>query len=134
MLKSSKILPILELTSSDHDGEALAAIRKVNEILEASGMRWAQFFHYMQGTHSQITCSQTSDRPRRGHMAESEIGRIFDEIDDYSPLLSDNQSEWVERMRTAWEGSGSLSERQEEIITGIRDDLQEKADRRGGVS
>lgn len=138
MIDVGKILRILERTSSTHDPEALVAIRKANELLEAAGMRWIQFFDYLLDTSDRgkfdlaSTPTTSRGRPKSGKMAESQIGEIFDEVDDYSHLLSPNQADWVERMRTAWEGAGTLSERQEEIVTNIRDELRDKAERRGG--
>ena len=132
MIDIGKVLRILELTSSTHDPEALVAIRKANELLEAAGMRWAQFFDELRVIGPSDSKAPVHHHPRKGNMAESEIGGIFDDIDDHSHLLSDNQSMWVERMRQAWEGAGSLSERQEEIIRNIQDELHDKVDSGGG--
>ena len=132
MIDVGKVLRILERTSSTYDAEALTAIRKANEFLEATNMRWEQFFDELRAMGPSGIAPIRSSRPRKGKMAESQIGEVFDEIDDYSHLLSQNQAEWVERMRTAWEASDSLSNRQEEIITNILDELRDKSDRRRG--
>ncbi len=133
-----KVLNILDLTSSKYDGEALTAVRKANEILEANGMRWGQFFISVRdlgpaGPNGSQGADVRYQRSRRGQMSRSEIGDIFNVIDQYCHLLSQNQAKWVDRMTTAWEASDSLSKRQEEIITNIRDELRDKAQRGGGL-
>ncbi len=36
-----RLAKLLSMTSSDHDGEALAAIRKANQLLRANGTTWS---------------------------------------------------------------------------------------------
>lgn len=124
-------MKLLELTSSDHDGEALAAIRKANELLEAKGLRWAQFIEQLTGIpEKQLRSSDQPRTARRGTMTYTELEAIFEQIDSLYHLLSDNQKDWVERMREAWENATSLSKRQEEIVTNILREVEEKAERR----
>jgi hypothetical protein len=37
---ANRLLKLLRLTSSDFDSEALSAIRRANELLQASGLSW----------------------------------------------------------------------------------------------
>ena len=42
-MNKEKLIKLLNLTSSSNDGEALSAIRKVNNYLADNNMRWEQF-------------------------------------------------------------------------------------------
>jgi len=37
---AARLVKLLGMTGSDYDGEALAAIRKANDLLKAAGMTW----------------------------------------------------------------------------------------------
>ena len=41
MLDRERLAKILAMTTSDHDGEALSAMRKANEIIKGEGLTWA---------------------------------------------------------------------------------------------
>jgi hypothetical protein len=43
-LTRTRLLKLLALTASPHDGEALAASRMANKLLKRTGASWAEFF------------------------------------------------------------------------------------------
>lgn len=58
MLDRERLAKILALTTSDHDGEALSAIRKANEIIKGEKLTWDEVLVQVTGTVINIRASR----------------------------------------------------------------------------
>lgn len=58
MLDRERLAKILALTTSEHDGEALSAIRKANEIIKGEKLTWDEVLVQVTGTVINIRASR----------------------------------------------------------------------------
>lgn len=73
-MDATKLIKLLNLTRSDHDGEALSAIRKANELLAREGRQWSDVVWDI--VRSQI---RQTESPFKGGFPDSEGGWTEDE-------------------------------------------------------
>ena len=107
MKELEKIIKLLDLSCSDHDGEALNAIRKANAMRLKSGLQWEELF-YKAGESYELPSSiippvQVRTPPPRYVTVES----MFREILNRS--LNDMQRAKIEELRYSYEFCESLS-------------------------
>jgi len=98
-----KILKLLELTASQHDAEALNAIRKANHIREKAGIQWIDLFAgAVPKSHLPPIVKQRPAPPRF-----VTVEMMFQEIQQRN--LSDSLQAKIEEMRYVYELTGQLS-------------------------
>jgi hypothetical protein len=54
VLDRTRLAKVLAMTTSPHEGEALAAIRRANEIIQGEGLSWEQVLAQVSGRASHI--------------------------------------------------------------------------------
>ena len=100
----NRLLKLLRLTTSPHDGEALAAIRKANEMLSSRKLEWASLI------------LPTAPPPKQKSSARDDvIEQMFDFLE--SARLSESSREFVESLRDYWDRLGDLTEKQHAALT-----------------
>lgn len=98
-----KILKLLELTASEHDGEALNALRKANEIREKAGIQWVEMFQ--QSAPKSVLPPGVNRRPPPPKIVTVEV--MFEQI--FKRRLSDALHAKMEEMHYTYELTGQLS-------------------------
>lgn len=66
MLDKTRLAKVLALTQSDKDHEALAAMRKANEIIKGEGLTWDELLHALPSRGVTVTVTRnhfTQDAP-----------------------------------------------------------------------
>lgn len=97
-----RLVKLLGMTSSTHDGEALVAIRKANALLKQQGCTWDEMF---------VTPLPADSSPAQPHHVEAETL-----LATRRDILTDFEAEFL-RGVLAFE---TLSPKQETILRGIR--------------
>src|SRR5258708_7749654 len=69
-----QIKRFMGLTFSVHDGEALSALRKTNEVLKKHGLTWAEVLG------RSVTAGSTGIEPANEMSIETQIRKAFDEL------------------------------------------------------
>ncbi len=105
MEESSKerILKLLELTRSEHDGEALNALRKANDIREKEGLQWADLFQ--QSAPKSALPPVIKHRPATPKIVT--VDSMFEQI--FKRRMSDALHAKMEEMHYTYELTGMLS-------------------------
>lgn len=98
-LETARLIKILSLTTSNHDGEALAAIRKANQIMRDLGVGWPDAFPRKEET-------------RKSQKSVDDPETIFDLGHAYFDRMSESQKNFFRGLRNYWDEHGRLSERQ----------------------
>lgn len=99
-----RILKLLELTRSEHDGEALSALRKANEIREKEGLQWAEMFQ--QSAPKSAMPPIIKNRPAPPPKIVT-VEMMFNQI--FQRRLSDALSAKMEEMHYTYELTGQLT-------------------------
>jgi hypothetical protein len=99
-----KILKLLELTNSNHDAEALNAIRKANEILGKEGWHWEDVFAKSPDRKKNLPPGVQRRPPPPKFLT---VETMFDEILRRS--LSDTVRAKIEQLKYIYEWTESLS-------------------------
>ncbi len=102
-----KILKLLELSTSQNDGEALNAVRKANEMRAKAGLEWKEVFEKLSGTPGSITEIIPPISPRRPQPKFHTVNTMLDEILNRS--LSDVHRARMEEIKYSYELLDSLS-------------------------
>lgn len=92
----TQIIKILNLTQSDSDGEALTAIRMVNQKLKAAGMTWEKLF----------SAQSPQATPQKKQYRWVELPEHFDAgyfrptvaEKEFTGQLSPDDTEWVNKL------------------------------------
>jgi hypothetical protein len=98
------MLKCLELSASEHDNEALLAVRKANELRQALGIMWSDLML------KPATVTKAGDDPDEFDYAE-----IFRTIFDHGKL-SDKWEEILRNVETYWLSVGQLSPKQHNLV------------------
>ncbi len=111
----SKLKKLLALSTSNHDGEALSAIRKANSLLAAQGLDWSTVFTgvFTEGYESAMADVET-ERRAPGATLSDQIGCLLAEAD-----LTSAQHDLVSGFERYYRNRGFLSERQKEVLQNI---------------
>src|SRR5262249_29758932 len=89
-LDRTKLIKVLGMLGSAHDGEALAAARRAQELIRAAGMTWAQAF----GDSSHDTDFQKLVRMNRQLAAER--SELLEEVERLRGSGAPESDEWIE--------------------------------------
>jgi len=106
MKDMEKIIKLLDLSTSDHDAEALNAIRKANEVRKKSGLEWAEIFGHDSNASSisQIIPPVVSRRAPAQYLT---VKKMFEEI--LLRSLTDIQRARIEEIKFDFDLTDSLS-------------------------
>ena len=103
MKEIEKIFKLLDLSASNHDGEALNAIRKANEIRIKNGLQWRNIFNQASESSSIIPPVQVRRSPPKYVTVETMLKDIL------GRSLNDMQRLKMEELRYSYEFCEFLS-------------------------
>lgn len=109
-----RLVKVMELTASDHDGEALAAVRKANQIRQDMGCMWGDL---LRDPTAARRCDQfPSGGSRPGADQEDDYEDMFSTI--FSTLtLAPKWLGVLRRIESQWHAKGRLSPKQKNLVT-----------------
>ena len=123
MLNRDRLVKMLELTSSDSDAEALAAVRKANGLLKREGLRWGNLFDLVRREQEPVHFDGVVKRPARGPVASSEvISEILRCLAGYRRLggvFTVYDWDWYRELEAEFARRGTLSQKQLSILADI---------------
>ncbi len=115
-MKTDKILSVLNLTTSDNDHEALAAIRTANSILKKHKSSWNEFFK-MPKVHYQ------QQPPKQEPKRESKNKKSSDALDMISFIRENAWAtfnfDFVDSLEESFNKYGSLTDKQYKALKKI---------------
>lgn len=120
MLDRERLIKIMGLTTSSSDGEALSALRKVNEILAGEKLSWAEVLA-PQGSVVNITLQHTP--PQSHYKAEEDwvaphlkdkvtIDLMFRAIFSQPRTGNEGFWQWMDSVHQWYQEHGSLTPKQ----------------------
>jgi hypothetical protein len=109
----TKLIKLMMLTTSEHDNEALTALRMANAMLAAANVNWEEFLTAVETTKQQAASSFSNVEPVR-----------YDDPDDIDPMFdaalrnvkTGGYREFIESVHEWWETNGFLTEKQYRAI------------------
>lgn len=114
---TERLIKLLLMTTSVHDGEALSAIRLANGLIQKSGKTWHDVLIAKRIPHMDRT------RPRPRGPKNAELDAIFKFI---MGELEEDSSVWpfVQSVHGFYRRNGRITEKQEAAIRNIHDRLK----------
>lgn len=115
-----KFVKILKLTTSPVDGEALAAVRKANEILKRENFEWEHFvlgkIHHKSGPGEERPFSpKYSDEIIRPDQIADALSLLLSRVDG----LGQKTVSMLYSFKSQFDKRGNLSDRQKEVLLKI---------------
>lgn len=126
-MQQELLIKVLGMTTSVHDGEALAAIRKANDLLKTAGVTWREYIEAVDKTRK----AKEGDGPAYNAYNRSQQRQ---QQKDFTDLYDDEEIEktldhlmrtidpssgfrsWVESVSEQFHAGKKLSEKQLEIL------------------
>lgn len=112
-----KLQKCMGMTTSVHDGEALAAIRAANALLGKYSISWADVFNRVvqvkvveAAPAASAGSSNGSRRPDASRDGPAAINEAFEEI--LARQLSERSRAFIESLQQQWVDKGFLTEKQ----------------------
>jgi len=113
-----KLKKLMQLTQSDNDNEALAALRKANAIIKSTSADWERILSRTIVVVDEVEEAPPPPRP----------GAMSVEIDDaFEICLAGTQSEFIDSLYDQWHATRFLSPRQTEALFKWRDNIRRRA-------
>jgi hypothetical protein len=151
-LKKDLFVKVMELTLSDEDGEALAALHRARKMITDAGMtRWSELFALWaapaeprpqpspwphQSNHNAQQQATPNPHWSGQHQAQAQQSQRSQPEPNYAQaflflstmmkFLDDNETNWFNNLHAHWRKKGSLSIKQQHVL----DDIITKANRR----
>lgn len=105
-LDVDRLVKVLAMTTSDHDGEALAAIRKANAILKEQGLTWAEFVrqhtpYYQNPGRNPFSSSMSEGFATRGTYQQYERPQRYGFYDEEAEAMARARGEQQRQQREA---------------------------------
>jgi hypothetical protein len=119
---------LMMLTTSEHDHEALVAIRKANAMLAQANVNWEEFLTAVEATRSQAAPPKPQTKSPSRSEDFSDVGMTGDRYTDADTInrlfeacfsntpRSSSFREFLDSVHTFWEINGYLSKAQYEAI------------------
>ena len=114
-LDAQKLVKLLMLTTSSFDGEALAAIRKANQMLCDAKTSWQQYFQQLSKPPE--PAYRRPNTPPNYEYDRDKIDRAFDILD--REINAENPTkfeEFLQSLHDQWVRRGSLSAKQKAAL------------------
>jgi hypothetical protein len=104
-----KFIKLMMMTTSDHDHEALVALRKANAMLDSDDRNWEEL---LRGKVTmQVPWPASPGRPSQHHTNADEINDMFSELMMKVPYNSSFRV-FIEDVHAWWEQKGFLTNNQ----------------------
>lgn len=103
-------IKLMNLTTSDQDGEALVALRKANAVLMESNINWEQLLRSKVSVKD-AGQNQTTYKGRQ-FTNTAEIDAMFDALFKKIPTTSSFRTGFLDDVHKWWEEKGFLTEKQ----------------------
>lgn len=116
----SRIVKLLNLSISPFDGESLACIRKVNEILKTEKLTWDNIFRV-----SKVEAEYNEESNRETEPYEYKI--MFDFL--ISTLKLGKSRNFIESLQSSYSERHSLSQKQNDILWAIYKQERKKSEK-----
>jgi Protein of unknown function (DUF2786) len=112
MINIAKIAKCLALSQSSNDAEALAAVRKANQLLNSEQLTW-------QGFLADMGLLRT-DGPIRSETGAIDWAEVIDGIIERKPYLKVHWIELLHSIKDHYERTGRLSDKQKGVVRGFQ--------------
>jgi hypothetical protein len=123
-----KIAKLLNLTSSDNDGEALNAIRIANQILKKNGLDWPTLIEEDKPIRYQAKEPPVTPAPMKVHIVdEDDVHEIIDFIKDNA--WEDFDYSFVDSIEKNFEEYHRLTRRQMNALKKVYSSVKQHAER-----
>jgi hypothetical protein len=114
-MQQELFIKVLGMTTSTHDGEALAAIRKANELLKAAGVTWREYIEAVDITRKAKGGKQAPPPPPpQDDFEDIEVDEIREMLDVLLRTVSPQSPfrNFIESVNQQFCDNGHLSEKQ----------------------
>lgn len=133
-MQQELLIKVLGMTTSVHDGEALAAIRKANELLKAAGVTWREYIEAVDITRKAKEDSNSTGGASAYNRYQGAKAQARQQQKDFTDLHDDEEIEkmldhlmktvhptagfrtWVESVNDQFHAGKELSEKQLDIL------------------
>jgi len=106
--QQTKVLKLLNLSSSSNDGEALNSIRIANEILKKHKLDWEKFMMFPKMTDAQSRRTTGKEHP------DDEIQVMFELV--LKRVEGQKAEEFINSIHSFWKRTGFLTKKQETAL------------------
>jgi hypothetical protein len=120
-----RLRKLMQMTTSENDGEALNAVRAANKIIAGANVDWNRFFDRTVRIDIEVT-PENKGRHDATHTASDEnndIASAFRSIDRSDQVLGERRAETVESLRKWYDEKGFLTEKQKGLLFTIEDEV-----------
>ena len=105
---------VMQLATSDSDHEALAALRKANQLLREAGVDWQRVFERCVRVGVEVEEAPDDEAPRSADRRQAAIREAFEEVEASDPR--GGFADFVASLKSQFERTGRLTANQEEAL------------------
>lgn len=109
--KFDRFVYFMERTTSEHDNEALVALRKANEMLKEFNFSWTELLTAKKAISDERVIEEKVEEQAK---AGDELGRMFDYL--LQEVQQGSFRSFIESVHKQYNSRGTLSPKQEKAI------------------